>query len=167
MLYVMYIFIFLLCLYYHLWWIKLCVFKRWRKTGMIGCQMAASSRGALSVWWHHHHHHHLFVQKQIHHSAKIRTWTVNKTHQAHDKLLCWPLRKTHRHKYTKYTNVPYTVKLIFTAATALRICKCRSERWKRECEVVDICSWYSSTSKVHQLLTWQFCSSVHFGHTLS
>jgi len=34
---------------------------------------------------------HLFRNTQY--SAKIKTWTLKKTHQAHDKPLWWPLRK--------------------------------------------------------------------------
>jgi len=44
-------------------------------------------------------------ETQIQYSAKIKAWTLNKTHQAHDKLLWWSLgKKTHKYpKYTKYT----------------------------------------------------------------
>jgi len=34
-------------------------------------------------------------ETQIQYGAKIKTWTLNKTHQAYDKLLWWPLRKKH------------------------------------------------------------------------
>jgi len=39
-------------------------------------------------------------ETQTQYSAKIKTWTLDKTHQVHDKFLWWPLKK---HKYTKYT----------------------------------------------------------------